>query len=75
MTTKNSHPYLVVDIRTNEIVGRMATARAARACRERLDLIYGAVRYVVVMRGEEYDVRLAHLSTTRDRYDVRLAPE
>lgn len=37
--------YHVVDTRTGDVVSRPMSARAARARADKLDAIYGAVRY------------------------------
>ena len=37
----------VIDKQTNQIVGTYATAKRARARCDKLDLIYGAIRYAV----------------------------
>lgn len=39
--------YQVIDIQTKQPVGKAMTKQAARSMRNRLDLKYGAVRYVV----------------------------
>ena len=39
--------YIVIDTKTGATVARLATAKAARAKRDRLDSQYGAVRYAV----------------------------
>ena len=39
--------YHVIDTQTKTIVGTYATAKQARAVRDRKDMVYGAVRYVV----------------------------
>ncbi|MET3371986.1 hypothetical protein ABIC89_001027 [Variovorax boronicumulans] len=39
--------YQVIDIQTKQPVGKPMSKQAARAKRNRLDLAYGAVRYVV----------------------------
>lgn len=39
--------YRVIDRHTGEVISEHKTAKAARAKRDRLDLAYGACRYVV----------------------------
>lgn len=39
--------YLVIDHQTQQVVAKVANKQAARNKRDRLDLAYGAVRYVV----------------------------
>ena len=39
--------YKVIDRQTGNVISEHKTAKAARAKRERMDLAYGACRYVV----------------------------
>ena len=39
--------YQVIDRQTGKVVGEYATVQAARKARDRKDLAYGAIRYMV----------------------------
>ena len=39
--------YQVIDRQTQQVVGTYSTAKRARASRDRKDLAYGAIRYMV----------------------------
>ncbi|CAB4168777.1 hypothetical protein UFOVP580_37 [uncultured Caudovirales phage] len=44
--------YHVIDTRTGDVVSRPMSARAARARADKLDTIYGAVRYAARRIGD-----------------------